>query len=156
MRIRIAAVGTRMPDWTQAAVEEYARRMPAECRVELTPVAAAPRLKKPDTARIKRDEAVRLRAQIPDGVLVVALDEGGRAWNTQQLAAGLEDWMADGRDVCMLIGGADGLEAELLAAADLRLSLSPLTLPHALARVLLVEALYRAWSVVAGHPYHRG
>lgn len=155
MRIRIAAVGTRMPDWAQAAVEEYTRRMPAECRVELAPVAAAPRPKKPDTARIKRDEAVRLRAQIPDGALVVALDEGGRAWSTQQLAAGLEGWMADGRDVCMLIGGADGLEAELLGAADLRLSLSSLTLPHALARVLLVEALYRAWSVVAGHPYHR-
>lgn len=156
MRIRIAAVGTRMPDWAEAAVEDYVRRMPAECRLEVVPVAAAPRPKKPDTARIKRDEASRLRAQMPDGALCVALDEGGRAWSTRQLAAGLEDWMAGGRDVCMLIGGADGLDAELLSAADLRLSLSPLTLPHALARVVLVEALYRAWSVVAGHPYHRG
>lgn len=156
MRIRIAAVGTRLPDWAQAAVEDYARRMPSECRIEIAAVAAAPRPKKPDTARIKRDEAARLRAQIPDGARVVALDEAGKGWDTRRLARALEDWMADGRDSCMLIGGADGLDAELLTAAELRLSLSPLTLPHALARVLLVEALYRAWSLRAGHPYHRG
>lgn len=156
MRIRIVAVGTRMPDWAEAAVSEYTRRMPAECHVEVVAVAAAQRARKPDVARIKREEAQRLRAQLPAASLLVALDEGGKGWDTQALARGIERWMADGRDVCMIIGGADGLDAELLQAVELRLSLSPLTLPHALARVLLAEALYRAWSLTAGHPYHRG
>lgn len=155
MRIRVIAVGTRLPQWAQGAVDEYAKRMPPECRVEVCPVAAASRPRKPDVPRMLRDEAQRIEALLLPGALRVALDERGREWRTADLAGALGEWIADSRDVCMLIGGADGLMPELRTRADLQLALSRLTLPHALARVVLVEALYRAWSLHAGHPYHR-
>ncbi|MEQ9478031.1 MAG: 23S rRNA (pseudouridine(1915)-N(3))-methyltransferase RlmH [Algiphilus sp.] len=155
MRIRVIAVGTRLPAWADTAVEDFTRRMPHECQVEVQAVAAEQRSKKPDTARIMRNEATRIRAKMLPGSRVVVLDERGKPWTTRQWAQALEGWMGEGQDVSMLIGGADGLEPALRASGDPSVALSPLTLPHALARVLLVEALYRAWSLSSGHPYHR-
>ena len=155
MRIRVIAVGTRLPDWAETAVQDFTRRMPRECQVEVQTVAAEPRSKKPDTARIMRNEATRIRAKMLPGSRVVVLDEHGKPWTTRQWAQALEAWMGEGQDVSMLIGGADGLEPALRASGDPSVALSPLTLPHALARVVLAEALYRAWSLSSGHPYHR-
>lgn len=155
MRLRIVAVGQKLPDWAEQAVSEYCRRMPPECRVEVVAVAAAPRARKPDVSRILQIEGERLQRQLLSGSLLVALDERGRALSTRALADTLEGWMGQGRDTSLLIGGADGLAPELKARAEQTIALSALTLPHALARVVLVEALYRAWSLATGHPYHR-
>ena len=118
MRIRVIAVGTRLPQWAQAAVDEYAKRMPPECRIEVCPVAAASRPRKPDVPRMLRDEAQRIEALLLPGAVRGALDERGREWRTADLAGALGEWIADSRDVCMLIGGADGLMPELRARAD--------------------------------------
>lgn len=155
MRLRVVCVGAKLPGWAEDAVTDYVRRMPPECRVEVMPVAAAPRAKRPDVPRILATEAAALEKRLLPGAVLVALDERGKAVTTRALAGLLEEWMASGSDVCLLMGGADGIAPELKARAGLALTLSALTLPHALARVVLVEALYRAWSLYAGHPYHR-
>jgi 23S rRNA (pseudouridine1915-N3)-methyltransferase len=154
MRLVVAAIGQRQPAWADAAWEEYTRRMPAECRVELKALKAEPRAGR-SAAQCLQAEAERLEAAVPKGARRVVLDERGTRLGTQPLAERLTFWLGDGRDVVLLIGGPDGLADAVKARADETLRLSDLTLPHALARVMLAEALYRAWTVHAGHPYHR-
>ncbi|MCK9509734.1 MAG: 23S rRNA (pseudouridine(1915)-N(3))-methyltransferase RlmH [Pigmentiphaga sp.] len=155
MRLILAAVGTRMPDWVTTGYQEYARRLPADCPLELREVKAEPRAGGRTAAQLMQAEARRLEAALPASCQRVALDERGRDWTTQDLAQALERWRADGRDVAFLIGGADGLEPVLKQGCEQRLRLSSLTLPHAMVRVLLAEQLYRAWSILHNHPYHR-
>jgi 23S rRNA (pseudouridine1915-N3)-methyltransferase len=154
VRLLVVAIGQRQPAWAQTAYDEYAKRFPPELKLELKALKAEPRASKPADALMAAERA-RIEAALPKGVRKVALDEHGDRLSTQHLAARLKAWMADGRDVALIIGGPDGLDPALKASADERLRLSDLTLPHALARVLLAEALYRAWSLLAGHPYHR-
>jgi 23S rRNA (pseudouridine1915-N3)-methyltransferase len=154
MRLVILAVGQRLPAWAQTAIDDFARRLPAEWHFEVKALKAEPRDGRP-AAALMQAEATRLDAALVKGVRRVVLDERGTRLTTGQLAARLEAWQRDGRDVACVIGGPDGLDATFKAQADETLRLSDLTLPHALARVLLVEALYRAWSLAAGHPYHR-
>ena len=154
MRLVVAAIGQRQPAWADAAWEDFAKRCPADCRLELKALKAEPRPGK-TAAQCMAAEAQRLEAALPKGARRVILDERGSRLTTAQLAVRLQFWRGDGRDVALLIGGPDGLDPALKATADETLRLSDLTLPHAFARVLLAEALYRAWSVVAGHPYHR-
>lgn len=155
MRIYLIAVGSRMPDWVTQGFGEYARRLSADCALQLVEIAAGRRGKNADIARITRDEGERSLAAIPNGALVVALDVKGRAWSTEQLSQQLDGWLHDGRDIALLVGGPEGLAPECLARAEQRWSLSPLTLPHPLVRIVVAEQLYRAWSILNGHPYHR-
>lgn len=155
MKLLIVAVGQRMPGWADEASAEYVRRMPREMSVELIEVKAEPRTAGKPPAALMAAEAVRLRAALPGRCRKIVLDERGIDVTTQALARRMEKWLAGGEDVAILIGGPDGLDATLKQEADETLRLSSLTLPHALARVLLTEALYRASSVLRGHPYHR-
>lgn len=154
MRLLVAAIGQRQPAWADAAWDDFAKRFPADCKLELKALKAEPRTGKA-ALQCMAAEAQRLEAALPKGVRRVILDERGSRLTTAQLAERLQFWRSDGRDVALVIGGPDGLDPALKATADETLRLSDLTLPHAFARVLLAEALYRAWSVVQGHPYHR-
>jgi 23S rRNA (pseudouridine1915-N3)-methyltransferase len=154
MRLVVAAIGQRQPAWADAAWDDFAKRFPADCRLELKALKAEPRPGK-TAAQCMAAEAQRLEAALPKGARRVILDERGSRLTTAQLAERLQFWRGDGRDVALLIGGPDGLDPALKASADETLRLSDLTLPHAFARVLLAEALYRAWSLMQGHPYHR-
>ena len=154
MKLVVVAVGQRVPGWAQAAWDEYAKRFPPELRVELKAVKTEARGSK-TLAQLLAAERDRLRAAIVPGNRVVVLDEHGSALTTVALAQRLEQWQLGGSDVSLVIGGPDGLDPGFKQAAHERIRLSDLTLPHAFARVLLVEQLYRAWSVNANHPYHR-
>jgi len=154
MRLVLAAVGQRQPGWADAAYEDFAKRFPPEMRLELKAVKAEPRGSK-TAEQLMAAEAVRLEAAAPKGARRVVLDERGERISTTQLAQRLQAWQRDGRDVVIFIGGPDGLHPDLKARADDTLRLSDLTLPHAFVRVLLAEALYRAWTVMVNHPYHR-
>jgi 23S rRNA (pseudouridine1915-N3)-methyltransferase len=156
VRIHLIAVGTRMPAWVDEAVAEYARRMPQHCRLELVEVSAVKRGKSADTARVLEEEGRRLWQAVPRGARVVALDREGRAPDTQGIAASMDGWLAEGRDVCLLIGGPEGLDPQAMRRADELWSLSRLTLAHPLVRVVVAEQLYRAWSILNNLPYHRG
>lgn len=142
-----------MPDWVATGFEDYARRMPRDCRLELVEIPLAQRGR--DVARAKQEEGARLLAALQPRERVICLCVEGRAWSTVELAERLGTWRQAGRDVALLVGGPEGLDEACLARAEAKWSLSALTLPHALVRVVLAEALYRAWSVLAGHPYHR-
>lgn len=155
MRIHLLAVGTRMPAWVDQGYREYARRMPRECALELVEVAPGTRSRSAPVARAVADEGARMEKLIPRGSLAVALDVAGRAWSTEDLATNLRQWLAGGRDVALLVGGPDGLAANCCERAESSWSLSALTLPHPLVRILVAEQLYRAWSLLSGHPYHR-
>ncbi|MFP4138217.1 MAG: 23S rRNA (pseudouridine(1915)-N(3))-methyltransferase RlmH [Halomonas sp.] len=155
MRLRLLAVGTRMPAWVEEGVETYRRRLPRDFALTVEEIAPGQRGKNADTARAVAVEAERIRARLRGDELRVALEVGGKAWSTERLAEQAEAWRMAGRDVALLVGGPDGLDTELSAAADQRWSLSPLTLPHPLVRILLAEQLYRAWTLMVGHPYHR-
>lgn len=156
MLIRVIAVGTRMPAWVCQGVDEYAGRLPAEFRVEWREVRAEPRSGRDSADVWMSREAQRIRAALPDGARIVVLDERGADLDTRALAARLQRWQRDARPVALLVGGPDGLDPALKAQADDSIRLSSLTLPHPLVRVILAEQLYRAWSVLANHPYHRG
>ncbi|VAW63831.1 23S rRNA (pseudouridine(1915)-N(3))-methyltransferase [hydrothermal vent metagenome] len=155
MRIQLLAIGQKMPAWVEQGYKEYAHRMPAEAKLQLTEIAAGRRGKNADIKRIVQDEGQRLRAAIPKSAHVVVLDVEGRAHSTEQLAQRMGEWMQGGQDICLLVGGPEGLSAECRALADEKWSLSTLTFPHPLVRVILAEQLYRAWSVLRKHPYHR-
>jgi 23S rRNA (pseudouridine1915-N3)-methyltransferase len=155
MRLLLIAIGQKLPAWTVAGFDEYARRMPAHLKLELVERPASPWAARGEVARGMREEAEALRAAIPRGARVVALDGRGEPWSTAALATRLGDWQHEGRDLALLAGGADGLDPDLRAQADQRWSLSALTLPHPLVRVLVAEQLYRAHTVLSGHPYHR-
>ncbi|WP_046080184.1 23S rRNA (pseudouridine(1915)-N(3))-methyltransferase RlmH [Halomonas sp. HG01] len=155
MKVRLLAVGTKMPDWVTKGVEEYRKRLPRDFALEIEEIAPGARGKNADTRRAIAQESERLRARLKGDEHLVALEVGGKTWSTEQLAAQAEDWCLGGRDVVLLVGGPDGLDPALSASADQRWSLSPLTLPHPLVRILLAEQLYRAWTLMVGHPYHR-
>lgn len=155
MRLHILAVGTRMPEWVKSGYDEYARRLPRDCSLQLKEIPLAQRGKNTDIARAIDKEGTALLSAISPSDRVVALDVCGNSINTDQLARTLERWQQDGRDTCFLIGGPDGLSARCLASAHEKWSLSALTLPHPLVRILLAEQLYRAWSLLQNHPYHR-
>ena len=154
MRLLVVAVGQRVPDWAQTAWDDYAKRFPPEMRLELKAVKTEPRASKtlPSLLAAERE---RIEAAIPRGARIVALDERGTALTTVALASKLKAWQLENDVVALVIGGPDGLDPALRQAAHERIRLSDLTLPHAMVRVLLAEQLYRAWSINAGHPYHR-
>ncbi|AKJ28251.1 23S rRNA (pseudouridine(1915)-N(3))-methyltransferase RlmH [Caldimonas brevitalea] len=155
MKLVVVAVGQRMPAWAETAYDDYAKRFPPELRLELKAVKTEPRGNNKSAESLMAAERSRIEAALPKGARTVVLDERGDRLTTQQLAQRLKAWMHDGRDVALLIGGPDGLDPALREGADERVRLSDLTLPHAFVRVLLAEQLYRAWSVMVGHPYHR-
>jgi 23S rRNA (pseudouridine1915-N3)-methyltransferase len=158
VKLRIVAVGHRMPEWINAGFDEYSRRMPREMPLVLAELKPEPRSDKPsagDIARILEQEAQRIETVLPKSGLTVVLDEAGKTVSTRQLADHITRWRGDGRDVTFVIGGADGTAARLKQGADWLWSLSPLTLPHGLVRVVLAEQLYRAVSIIGNHPYHR-
>ena len=154
MKLYVVAVGQRVPDWAQTAWDDYAKRFPPELKVELKAVKTEPRASR-TLETIYAAERERIEAAIPKGTRIVALDERGTALTTVALAAKLKDWQLASDDVALVIGGPDGLDPAFRKAAHERIRLSDLTLPHAMVRVLLVEQLYRAWSINANHPYHR-
>jgi 23S rRNA (pseudouridine1915-N3)-methyltransferase len=154
MKLLIVAVGQRVPDWAQTAWDDYAKRFPPELKIELKAIKTEPRGSKTlDT--LLAAERERIQAAIPKNAHIVALDERGTHLTTKALAQRLREWQLHGDDVALVVGGPDGIEPAYRQAAHERVRLSDLTLPHAMARVLLVEQLYRAWSINAGHPYHR-
>jgi 23S rRNA (pseudouridine1915-N3)-methyltransferase len=154
VKLRLIAVGVRSPDWVSAGFNDYARRLPQSSRLELVEIAASDRKGWP-VPRVLEDEGTRILAKIAREDHVVALDVGGRACSTEKLAEKLDDWRMQGNDVNFLVGGADGLHKRCLERADESLSLSSLTFPHQLVRVIVAEQLYRAWTLLHGHPYHR-
>lgn len=154
MKLYVVAVGQRVPDWAQTAWDDYAKRFPPELKVELKVVKTEARGSK-TVDQLYAAERERIEAAIPRGTRIVALDERGTALTTVGLAGRLKGWQLESDDVALVIGGPDGLDPAFKQAAHERIRLSDLTLPHAMVRVLLVEQLYRAWSVNAGHPYHR-
>jgi 23S rRNA (pseudouridine1915-N3)-methyltransferase len=155
MKLIVAAVAARPPEWVVAGWAEYAKRMPRELALELLEIKPEPRTLGKTAEVMMAAEATRIDAQLPAGCRRIALDEKGDAPTTRQLAERLAKWMASGDDVAFIIGGPDGLDARIRNAAHETIRLSSLTLPHALVRVILAEALYRAISVLKGHPYHR-
>lgn len=156
MRIHLISVGRRMPDWVESGYREYAKRLPPECSLNLIEVEPRRRCKTAGPEQARADEAERILKSIPKGAGVTALDGRGEAWGTEELARRMAVWLSEGRDRALLVGGPDGLADDCLARADQRWSLSKLTFPHALVRVILAEQVYRAWSLLNGHPYHRG
>lgn len=155
MELIIAAVGTRMPDWVDTAFAEYQKRMPREARIRLVEIKPEKREGGKTAQQMMQAEAARIEAVLPKDCYRVVLDERGKQWTSVALAENLQRWLAAGRDTALIVGGADGLAAEIKTRADLAWSLSVLTLPHILVRVLLAEQLYRAASILQNHPYHR-
>ena len=155
MKLWIIAVGNKMPAWVDMGFSEYAKRMPPEAKMQLIEIKAEKRSAGKSLIQVLDAERGRILASLPRNCQRVVLDEGGRALSTEQLAQNLAVWMQAGRDVAFVIGGADGLHEEIKNDADTRLSLSAMTLPHALVRVVLAEQLYRAVSLMNNHPYHR-
>ena len=155
MRIHLIAVGSRLDAWVYQGYEEFAKRLPTDCALQLIEIPALKRGKNADIARIIRDEGQKMLAALPKGAKVIALDVQGKQQNTQELAATLAEWLQIGQDVALLVGGPEGLWPECLARADEKWSLSKLTLPHPLVRIVVAEQFYRAWSILKNHPYHR-
>ena len=155
MRIHLIAVGTRMPSWVEEGYREFSKRMPRECSLQLIEIPLGKRSKSRTTEKARHEEGQSMLAAIPADCHVVALDVKGKSWSTEALASRLQDWMASGRELALLVGGPDGLSPECLARADQLWSLSSLTFPHALVRVIIAEQFYRAWTITTGHPYHR-
>jgi 23S rRNA (pseudouridine1915-N3)-methyltransferase len=155
MRLSIIAVGTKMPAWVEQGVEEYGRRMPRELKLEWREIPLARRGKDSRPQQLCAREGQQLLKAVPAGDRVIVLDVRGKRISTEQLAQQLESWQMSGDNYSLLIGGPDGLSSDCLERAEQRWSLSDLTLPHPLVRVLLAEQLYRAWTITVNHPYHR-
>ena len=155
MKIRLLTVSHKQPGWVHEACAEYEKRLPREWGFQLVEVKPDARTSGAPTEKVQAAEAAKLRAALGKNMRVVALDERGEAWSTRGFADKLKRWQQEARDVAFVVGGADGLEPAFREAADVRLSLSAMTMPHGLVRVVLVEQLYRAASVLAGHPYHK-
>lgn len=156
MRIKLIAVGTRMPTWVEQGYREYAQRMPKLCELELIEIPAKKRGKNADTVRILRDEAAALSEATPKGSLIIALDRKGKHIDTETLASRMQHWIDESQDVAILIGGPEGIDPNYLAQVQQKWSLSAMTFAHPVVRVMLAEQLYRAWSINANLPYHRG
>jgi rRNA large subunit m3Psi methyltransferase RlmH len=155
MRLHLIAVGKRMPAWVREGFSEYNKRLPQELRLNLIEIRPTGRSRSGTTPAIIAGEAGRIRESLPKGSQVVALDEHGSQFDSVALARRIESWLHLGRDVALVIGGADGLDHDLKKSADLLWSLSPLTLPHAMTRLIVAEQIYRAWTILQKHPYHR-
>lgn len=155
MRLSLVTVGQRMPSWVEEGYEEYAKRLPREHALHLVELPVFKRTKNTPIDAAMQNEGERILAAIPKTNYVVVLDERGKLWDTVQLAAEMKQWALNGADVSLVVGGPDGLSTQVKARADKMWSLSPLTLPHPLVRVLLIEQIYRAWSINNNHPYHR-
>ncbi len=155
MKLQLIAVGTRMPEWVQQGFTNYLRRFPKDMPFELIEIHAGKRSKNADIRRILDKEGEQMLAAVSKGNRIVTLDIPGAKWDTPQLAQQLERWKIDGRDVSLLIGGPEGLAPACKLAAEQSWSLSPLTMPHPLVRIVVAESLYRAWSITTNHPYHR-
>ncbi len=155
MRINLIAVGTRMPAWVDDAYQDYASRLQRDCTLKLVEINPGKRHKGADLNRLRMEEGKRILAAIPASTYVVALDVGGKSWSTEQLSEQLASWMQSGRDLALLVGGPEGLSEDCNRRADQSWSLSPLTLPHPMVRVIIAEQLFRAWSILNNHPYHR-
>lgn len=155
MQLEIVAVGKKMPGWVDEAFADYQRRFPRNLQVKLKALEASRRTATVNQQRGRQVESDLLISAVAPGSRVVCLDEGGKSWSTAQVSNQLADWMQDGRSVSLLIGGADGMTEQCLQQADQRWSLSPLTLPHPMVRVILIEQLYRGWSMLQNMPYHR-
>ena len=155
MLIHLIAVGTRMPGWVEEGFNEYAKRMPPETKIKLVEIAAGKRGKNSDIKRLTQQEGDKMLAAIPKGARVVVLDVLGKPCSTEELAQDLKSWQGAGQDIAILIGGPEGLADDCLKQAQQKISLSKLTLPHPLVRVVLAEQLYRATTILKGHPYHK-
>lgn len=155
MRLKIIAVGTKMPAWVEQGYGEYAKRLPPELKLEMIEISLGQRGKGADLQRAITKEGDAMLKAIAPRDHVIALDVKGKPWSTEKLAEQLNEWKGSGDNFSLLVGGPDGLAPQCLARANSRWSLSNLTLPHPLVRILLAEQLYRAWSINAGHPYHR-
>lgn len=155
MKLWIIAIGNKMPGWVEAGFAEYVKRMPREARIELVELKPEKRGSGKSTQQILDAERERIVGVLPQGAKIVAMDERGEFWTTQRLAQALTGWQQQGGDVAFIIGGADGLHEDIKRRAEKLLALSAMTLPHGLARVLLAEQLYRAVTIIQGHPYHR-
>ena len=155
MHVHLVAVGQKMPAWVTTACDDYLKRLPREIAFAIKEIPLAKRGKHPDIERAKREECEAILAALPRDCELVALDVTGKALSTEELAGELDNWMREGRDVALVIGGPDGFSKEFLQTAQRRISLSAMTFPHPLVRVIMVEQLYRAWSILNKHPYHR-
>jgi 23S rRNA (pseudouridine1915-N3)-methyltransferase len=155
MQLVIAAVGHKMPGWIEKGFEEYTKRMPNDCRIILKEIKPVERSGSKTAETVMALERTKIEAALPKGAFIVALDERGKDLSTMQLSQHLTKWQQDGRDIAFVIGGADGLDTNFKANADILIRISSLTLPHGMVRVLLAEQLYRAWSITQNHPYHR-
>lgn len=155
MRVHLIAVGRRMPQWVESGFDQYAKRLPRECALNLIEIEPGRRAKAAGASRARLEEGDRILRAIPTGARAIALDATGAHWSTALLADHLRSWMADGRDAAWLIGGPDGLAEQCLQRSEQRWALSRLTFPHPLVRVIAAEQLYRAWTLIQGHPYHR-
>ncbi|NIA27704.1 MAG: 23S rRNA (pseudouridine(1915)-N(3))-methyltransferase RlmH [Desulfobulbaceae bacterium] len=155
MKINLIAIGNKMPDWVELAGNDFIKRLPAEIKINSILLPLIKRGKNPDIPRIVRDESRKLIAAVPKDSLFVVLDVLGKPVTTMKLSSLLETWLQQGQDVSIIIGGPDGVSDELLVKASLKISLSQLTFPHPLVRVILLEQIYRAWSIINNHPYHR-
>jgi len=155
MKLTLYAVGTKMPAWVTQGFSEYSRRFPRDLSFNLVEINAGKRGKNADISRILDKEGEQLLNAIPKGSRIVTLEVEGKPWTTPQLANELERWQLDGRDVALLVGGPEGLSPACIKASEQKWSLSALTLPHPMVRILIAESLYRAWSVNTNHPYHR-
>ena len=155
MQLIIAAVGHKMPAWIETGFQEYAKRMPPECKLVLKEIKPIDRASNKNAEAVMAQERTRIEAVLPKGGRMIALDERGQDLTTMQMSQLLTQWQQQGGDVTFVIGGADGLDIDLKKNADMLIRISSLTLPHGLVRVLLAEQLYRAWSITQNHPYHR-
>ena len=155
MQIEVISASSKQPGWVQSGFDTYARRLRGSCRMSLTEVPLAKRSRSANPSRLRAQEGDRMLAAVPKGARIVALDETGRQWSTVELKSRLERWLHGGHSVALLIGGPDGLAPGCLDRAQERWAISSLTLPHGLVRIIVAEAIYRAWSLLENHPYHR-
>lgn len=155
MKVKVIAVGTKMPQWVETAVAEYSKRLPKECALEILEVAPGHRGKSSSKEVAMNQEAEAIRKALRPSDHVVTLEVLGQSWSTEKLASNLENWRYHGNDTALIVGGPDGLHSSILKLAKQRWSLSALTLPHPMVRIILAEQIYRAWSILQGHPYHK-
>lgn len=155
MKIKLIAVGQKMPSWVTQGYQEYSRRLNQDCQLVLQEIPAVKRSKNSDLEKIREQEGEKILQSLGKGDRVIALEVKGKPWSTEQLAKQMQQWLAGGQDISLMVGGPEGMSDACRQRADQLWSLSPLTLPHPLVRVLLAEQLYRAWSITKNHPYHR-
>lgn len=155
MRIKLIAVGSKMPRWVEEGWQEYVKRLPPDLPLELIEIPLSTRGKNADLNRLIRQEGEAMLAKVHPGDRIITLEVGGRPWSTEQLSAELTRWRLEARPLCLMVGGPEGLAPEVCARSEQRWSLSPLTLPHPLVRIVVGEQIYRAWTLLSGHPYHK-